>query len=85
MYLTLNVFSWFIIRLMIITHPSGVRITQDHLTKSPSETNGVGREVKGSSLFIINLLICLWGSRISFKRSQVSLSRQRKTNPSIGS
>ena len=38
---------------MIITHPSGVRITQDHLTKSPSERYLVGREVKGSSLFII--------------------------------
>ena len=53
MYLTLNVFSWFIIRLMIITHPSGVRITQDHSIKSPSEMNKVGREVKGSSLFVI--------------------------------
>lgn len=65
MYLTLNVFSWFIIRLMIITHPSGVRITQDHLTKSPSEMNKVGREVKGSSLFVINLFVCLWRSRKS--------------------
>ena len=77
MYLTLNVFSWFIIRLMIITHPSGVRITQDHLTKSPSETNGVGREVKGSSLFVIkHYFLFMSGSRTPFKRSQVSLSRQ---------